>query len=679
MRRLILLILCATNFVYAQTEDPLKKERDDLVIEKQKNAAWEKELNTALAQAESDIKNSRAEIEKLNEFIKNKPAYVTKAIQQANDALDGLSTADRLISRKSGFLKCIRNDLKDRGITNVKNCRLAHPAKFTKEDEVLIKEWTDTVSLSPSDINFKRDKILRDLQVSQTKIEISKKQLGYAASQTQRLLDSEKSINLKEIDQKLSQASAKYTNCDANTPEISLEEKAPYPGAKFQGPFYGVPRDNQDGLGTCYANTAKNLLVGTSQGKDVASFLDMALLFKGDSGVISSGLDAGYSCGVLSKMQEVGYCPQEFAPFETGEKNIFAESLMGGNKGTVYDQSIIVGLLQRFLAGQEELVKDNKDLSVQMLKQAKAIIHNIKARPNVKIPMPVVRTPIPTAWKLHELSSLKSKKDQSFSQDKMLSDYKKEYRKFYPEYIRGVMEGQTRDQIFDTFQVKMKSFIDKYQIADQMKQWKAIFLEDTENDWTDPNLNKEIANSLSFMKAMSGKQGSSNEEFLKFCDETSGDSFEFLNTLQPLVKHLKELNVDTDVLFDKKGNFKSASDLMQLAVAPACLKSENRKKPEHGILCESGYDTISKIRSSGKNSQDQKRMFRDRVVVSLIQGYPLGNTFGRHINTIVGMKYNPASKECEFRIRESQNGTSFWQSEQRTFSQIEALTEVRRK
>jgi hypothetical protein len=212
-----------------------------------------------------------------------------------------------------------------------------------------------------------------------------------------------------------------------------------------------------------------------------------------------------------------------------------------------------------------------------------------------------------------------------------------------------------------------------------MKQWKSIFFQDTEYDWTSPTLKKDVASSLAFMKVMSGKQGATDEDFIQFCKDTNGDSFQFLNSLQPLVKHLKELGADTNVLFDKNGNFKSASDLMQLAVAPACLKPENRKKPEHGIVCDSGYSTITNIRKSGKSIDEQKRMMRDRVAVNLVQGYALGNTFGRHINTIVGMKYNPASKECEYQIRESQNGTSFWQSENSTFSQIEALTEVRRK
>ena len=74
-----------------------------------------------------------------------------------------------------------------------------------------------------------------------------------------------------------------------------------------------------------------------------------------------------------------------------------------------------------------------------------------------------------------------------------------------------------------------------------------------------------------------------------------------------------------------------------------------------------------------------KKLLRERIVSSLIQGYPLGNTFRRHINTIVGMKFDKVTNTCQFKIRESQTGTSAWHSEDEIFNSIEALTEVRKE
>ena len=364
---------------------------------------------------------------------------------------------------------------------------------------------------------------------------------------------------------------------------------------------------------------------------------------------------------------------------EIGERNPTGEGLMSGVQGSVYDQAIVVKLLQKFLAGKEILEKGDKDFSEQVLKQAKAIVHNIKLRPNVKIPLPIVRFQIPSSWKLAELHSLKFSKNNTISFNEFNSEYQTAYRQFYPAYVRAVIEGKSRDEIFETFKTKMSPFIEKYQIASEMKHWKAIFMEDSDIDAKSPTLKKDLADSLDFMKVMSGTSGKSNEEFLKFCEETQGDSFQFLATLQPLIKHLNQINAGTDALYDANGKFRNPAELMQLVVAPTCLHESNRKKFSSPISCENGADFISKLKSSSIPYSEKVKKLRSKVMTSLIQGYPLGNTFARHINTIVGMRFNKELSRCEYKIRESQNGSSTWQSEAQLYDVMEALTEVRRK
>jgi hypothetical protein len=683
MKRLIIFGLFISIFAHAQTDDEVKKLRDKWILDKQKNDEWKASLTTKLGEDEAKYKLSALKMEKLDDLIKNKKAYIAKAIQQADEALKDLSAAERVVSRKGAFFRCIRNELQRISTVNVQSCKTNHDGNFNEREEKLIKEWEATVTLSPGQLNAKKYEVQKELTFIQGQIDYGRKFITSAEKIDINIQNTEKEIKNLENDRKLIEANSKFVNCDSNTPVISLEEKVPYPDAKFQGPFFGVPRDNQDGLGTCYANTAKNLLVGASGGKDVASFLDLALVYKGDRGVASSGLDAGLSCETLDKMKEVGFCPQEFAPFERGEKNIYTDGLMGNTTGNIFDQSRIIKQLRNFFDGQEQFIKGNKEVSDQILAQAEVIIHNIKSRPNVIIPLPVARHQIPTEWKMLELTYLKSSKTTAYSQQDMLGDYKKAYRNFYSHYIRAVMEGKNRDEIFDVFKEQMKSFIDKYEIADEMPAWKKIFLIDTESDWNNPNLKKEIAKSVSFMKTMSGKHHATDEDFLKQCDESKGDIVSFLQSLQPLVKYMDEQKLDTKNLFDDKGRFRSAGDLIQLAIAPSCLKKENRKMPSSEFLCNSGYGIINNIRSSGKGVDEQKKMLRERVVVSLVQGYAMGNTFGlsntKHINTLVGMRFNPTSKQCEYQIRESQTGTSFWQSEESIFNKIEALTEVRRK
>lgn len=683
MKRLIIFCLVFSVFAHSQTENEIKTLRDKWTADKLKNEIWQRELNSKLMEDEANLSKALVNRAKLDDLIQNKKSYVDKAIQQADNALHGLSVTERVVSRRAAFFRCIRSDLKRIQFVNVQTCKNTHDGNFTADDEKLIKDWSETVGMSTEQINSKKYQIDKEIGFNNGKIEQGKKFLASAGSIQKNILDSEKEINRKEEDQKVIEANTKFINCDSNTPDISLEEQMPFSGAKFQGPFFGVSRDNQDGLGTCYANTAKNLLIGVSGGNDVASFLDLALIYKGNSGVVSDGLDAGFSCETLKKMKEVGYCPQEFAPVERGEKNIYVGGLMGSEKGNIYEQSRLITLLRDFFEGQDRLAKGNKVISEQMLLQAEVIIHNIKVRPNVVIPLPIVRHHIPGKWKVLELSYLKTKSIGHLLQSKMVSDYDSEYQNFYPHYIRAVTEGKNRDEIFAIFQEKMKPYIDKYQIADQMPSWKMIFLNETEADWKSPSLKKDIASSVEFMKIMSGMQKASDEEFLKHCDNTKGNISHFLSSLQPLIIHLGDQKIDTNVLFDEKGKFRSAADLIQLAIAPSCLKKENRKFPLNDFTCDGGYSTISNIRNSGKPIPEQKKMFRERVVLSLVQGLALGNTFGsapmKHINTLVGMRFNKESHQCEFKIRESQTGTSFWQSEDSVFSKIDALTEVRKK
>ncbi|MBA2404024.1 MAG: hypothetical protein H0V66_04565, partial [Bdellovibrionales bacterium] len=279
MKKLIFLSLCISSISFAQPEvkpGVTPTPREQWAIDKHKNDEWEKSIQKNLKQAEDSIAKKQAELSLLDDLEKNKKVYVAQAIDQAEAAIEDLSSADRLISRKAAFFRCIKNDLKDRGLANIPLCKSSHPANFSVADEKLIKEWNEKVTQTPTQIKLKKEQIQREFKSYEIQMSNAKVQATHAEAMKKKLQDTDKMLVSKEADQKLIEANRNFVNCDAESPEISLEEKVPYPGAKFKGPFFEVPRDNQDGMGTCYANTAKNLLVGTSQGKDVASFLDLA-------------------------------------------------------------------------------------------------------------------------------------------------------------------------------------------------------------------------------------------------------------------------------------------------------------------------------------------------------------------------------------------------------------------
>ena len=671
MIRLILFWIIVSNLTWAQTEAEFKQELDKILLDRQQNLDWEKVVLKSRAELKLTIKGKRSELENIENALINRPTLVKEALKQINETL-----GSRPSSQRKRFYKCIKNSIENHAVAMVDSCSFDDAKGFIQEDLTFIEKLRSTISYSPKELEERKVTVSRDLYMSEERYKNTEKNLVQAANSKMISQNNELILETHIQDKRLIDANSKFINCDALTPEISLEEKIPYPGANFTGPFVGVPRDNQDGLGTCYANAAKNLLVSTSEGEDIASFLDLALLFKEDN-LSTKGLDGGGSCPTLSKMEKKGYCPQSHAPAENGEKNSFTEDLMGGKPGSIYEQSILVDLLQKFFISQEVVKKNNKQFSDKVLGEAKIIIHNLKAHPHIKIPFPVVRYPIPNLWKLKEALHLKSS-ESGFSADQFLADYKSAYQKFYPSYVKLVVDGKSRDQMFSLFELKMKDFITKYSLENSMSSWKIVFMNDTARDWNDPNLKKEITSSMEFMKVMAGKTNTTDEEFIEFCDKTAFN-FEYLSSLQSLVKHLQDKGANADVLYDENGSFKSQVDLMQLAIAPACLNPENRKMPKSGILCLTGYDTISKIKKKEISIEDQKKMLREKIVASLVQGYALGNTFDKHINTIVGMRFNPVAQKCEFKIRESQNGTSMWQAEDRIFNKIQALTEVRRK
>lgn len=669
------------NFpLWAQQPKTLEEERQALLERKQKNDQLEEDTKKTLDAAEATVKKNTSDLAVLEDIEKNRKAHTENVINEIDAKIGSFSTAQRLVSRRATFYRCIRGNLQESGVAQIPRCKSWYPVKLNADEEAQLNAWNTKVGLNTNEVKIKKEQLTWENKSKTATIENVKKQVAHFPEMRRRQHDEFNLLKAKEVDIQLVKKNEKYLNCDANTPDVSLEEKVPYPGASFSGPFVGVPRDHQDGLGTCYANAAKNLLVGASQGKDVASYLDVALAYKGSNGVVDSGLDAGESCSALNSLEKKGFCPQKNAPLEIGERNSLSSGgLLRGATGSVYDQAVVVKLLQRFLAGRQILEKGNKELSEQLLNQSKAIVHNIKLRPNLKIPLPIVRHQIPGSWKIAELHSSLKGKYPTLLFDQFNREYQNEYRKFYPAYVRAVVEGKSRDDIFEIFKNKMSSFISKYQIESNMKQWKTIFMQNTEADAKSPTLKKDLADSVDLLKIMSGKAGKSDEEFLKFCDETQGDSLQFLNTLQPLIKHLNEIKVSTDELYGPDGKFRNPEEMMQLVVAPSCIHSSNRKKFSSPISCRNGYNVVSEIKASKGTYPEKVKQLRRKVLASLLQGYPLGNTFARHINTIVGMRFNKELNRCEYKIRESQNATSTWQSEAQIFDVISALTEVRRK
>lgn len=472
---------------------------------------------------------------------------------------------------------------------------------------------------------------------------------------------------------------SRFTSCNASTPEINLEKSVPFPGANFKGPFFGIPRDNQDGLGTCYANTAKNLLIGLSEGKDIASFLDLALRYKSSGSreeFLKDALDAGNSCKALFAIKEKGFCPQDFSPMENGERNELTESLFHHDSLSDFDTNI--SAVRNFFTDANSFMKS--ETHREMLRKTRPIIDRIKANPSIRVPILLLDRKEITSGLLWETYGRGKSKASYYD---FVQAYQIDFRKLRPQLIKAVLDGKNYSEVSDMYFQAMKGTFKKFKVPldKEFSNRYRLMLQDSFND---SNFRNEFKASIQLLKEVSNQQSLSDSEFADYCATLQSEEvIKVVNMLAPLVKNLKsELN--EDALFNSDGDIKEYEELLQITIAPSCLHPENRRSIDYPVACNIGTETVKSIKSLKIPEEQKVQKFRDRVVMSLVQGMPLGNSFQvssnlSHINTIVGLRFNPQSNQCEYLIRESQTGTSDWESERQIFNKINNLVEVRRK
>lgn len=676
----ILILFLITLFPMAQAQQLAEQELE------QQNRSLEKQLEgqKAFSKAAEDkiqdtlqkLQLKKDDLSKINNNEKSFEQEIVTALEEIDELLNARSTR----GEKAAYYKCLKDSLARKKVIKDVECLHSHRVKLNRTEKDKINKIKEKISLSPIEVEKLKSSLSDEVNELENLLNTSRASYKFSLDKEEMLKLSIKNIEIKRSEIPLIAKNAHFINCNVSTPAINLEEKLPFPGANFLGPFHGIPRDNQDGLGTCYANTAKNLLVGISQGEDIASFLDLALLYKNSSGDLSKdGLDAGSSCHTLAQVKEHGYCPQKYSALETGERSLAGEGLFQTDSYSYFASNI--NLLKTFLQGLEEFKSGKSPVKDEILMKSRDIIEKIKANPDIQLPLPVARFPILEEWKLKE-TYYQNKSYINKPEEEFIGEYHSAYQKFSALYIKALLQGKNLDEIFEVYKNALAPFFNKYNLSKSLIEYKRVFLINANQDFKDSRFKKKLRSSLDFLKEVMDKQNESDDEFIEYCSLASFD-LKFLASLNPLIERLRSKKLNSDLLFDQKGKFKSPSELMQLTVAPSCLNKNNRQdiKP---FTCQNGYNTVKHIKSSKVSTLEKIKMLREKIVLSLIQGYPLGNIFptgaGRaHINTIVGLRFNSATKKCEYRIRESQTGTSDWHDEGKIFEKISALTEVRRQ
>jgi hypothetical protein len=676
------LIIFASLPIEAQTPGELATAHELQQVLEQKSQELKafKAREKLMQEHQQSLSKQREEIEKLGENLLNHAQNRDRLGSEVNQMLQGLPLPMK-ISRKASFLKCVKNSLQQQHKTSVEACRKSYPAIFSATEEKKLALWK-TLEKNPAELEARKKQLKLEIpKIESTLVNLEKFQ-QYSRTRLDQLKIQEQQTSIRLNEYKRLKELPGLQGCGPHTSTINLELEKPYPEASFKGPFHGIARDNQDGLGTCYANTAKNLLLGVTGGEVNASFLDAALLYKISSGDLHlNALDGGGSCATLEEIKKVGYCPQSQSPLERGERNLVFESLMGETT-SLWSAVSTINLLKNFLAGKEEFDLKTSPLHKDLYNKAHEIITKLQQDPSIKLPLPGARVAIPPLFHLKKYVE-QNRFKLKIKEDEFLDSYQKTYKTFFPKYVRALQEDKKPDEIFALYEKHFDEFITTHQMRGALDEFKQAWLPEVQADLYSPQFKSQLRSSFDFLKEIMGQSNQTDEAALNYCMANFFDGLNFLASFQPLMDKLKELKVDPKLLFNEEGKFRSSQELMQLAIAPGCLHPANREPVKTNFTCQNGHDTINQIHAMNLSEDQKLDVLRERIVLSLMNGYPLGNSTaqlgGHHINTIAGLRYNPELKRCEYLIRESQTGTSDWHDERSIFNKIRALTEVRKQ
>ncbi|MGZ3807353.1 MAG: hypothetical protein ACXVCE_04650 [Bacteriovorax sp.] len=624
------------------------------------------------------------ELQSKEQAVFNRPKIISSVMEEINQSIEETPSLVRFFSSRSKFMNCLKDSLTNKDYVDLDLCKEENSYRPKDNEAELVKSWVEKLKTPIRELDANRrvaqDEVLKlnqDIRDLENDLDRSKSQRIYFQVEHDKMRINEIAENNSKEDIN------SFLKCDETSHSIDLEENVPYKDAKIKGPFFEVPRDNQDGIGSCFANTAKNLLVSLSDGKYKASFLDMSLqskkyereMFKGNIKTLSGG----DTCRTLQAAQLNGFCPQDLSPAELGETHPLLKFTREDFRG-IDGQAVLLSEFENFIRDGKINKDDLSQTFFEELSNPKQVIEDLKNKKDIKTYFPLVNQHIGRDWVLANIFSegRRSKKNNyDIKYDDFFKEHERAYSHFFNEEINAILKGQNLDQIFDLYVEKMAPFLDKYDLRPHLAKFKQDFMVDAKEDFNSPTLISDLSNSIQFFNKNIKKQSDpSSKDCISCTYDQINSEIKRIENLVNFFSFLQKNGISSDQLFTGDNKVRSDSDLLQLAIAPACLNADVRVKPDFKIICDTGTDFIDKIKDSSKSPKEKTEEIRKRVVTFLHKGLALGNAFEKHINTIVGIRYNKGTNKCEYKIRESQDGTSSWQNEEEILLKIESLTSV---
>ena len=673
----ILIIILIHSLALAQESTTLKRLKNILKKDVQGSQSIYNNYKNSDARIKNNIEKYRNELKKndvllaaLKKQYSNYENNLKDFHSLAQEELSSLSFFHKIGSKKKRMLECLVDNTKNQNSPSFSKCQKSSGYKLSKLDK--LTPFYKTLANSKEKIASHIEKVKKEQSGLIAAIETRKTALDQSKLEKQKA-SRDMTLNTRELEYAQS-LSEKDLKCGNQLETIDLENKKISKSSKINGPFYGVPRDHQDGLGTCFANTARNLLISASKNKLNPSFLDLALQFKIQENDFSQGIDAGNSCKVIKAATQVGICDKSLSPTENAQLNPVVEGLTSKEKLSISAQANVLEAIQSFLIGN----KNTKDKFKEIFKSSPHdIISKIKNNSDITLPLPMVSNTMAQEPKTGALFYLRHP-DSNDLYDKFKAQLNELDIKFQNQYIKLALNNATKEEIVAAYKDDFIEILKEYSMEDDYPKIEKWYLK-RYNMKTRKGDMEKLKKTITFLDSLMKKEVLNSDQY--YCLKRKDEGINYLSSILPLAKYMDKNDIDEASIFNDQDNIKNEAEILQLAIAPSCLNPSNRQKIEKNYHCRDERGVVLKLKKEFKG-EELYDAFRVKIRNKLSKGLALGNSFdvsgqvSGHINTIVGQRYNPKSKNCEYKIRESMDAKSHWKSEKFIIDKIRNLTEV---
>lgn len=650
---------------------------------------FSEQLEKNLKSAESWVENTKSNIrreeedwkeadEKINDLIRESSLFdqhrtdrkikIKELLVDLEKERKSIPWLKRTLGKENKLYKCVTNKI-ERG----------HRPKACGDLSELPEEIRTNLNLYTNYWIYDDTGALeaKALRASDLKSQINKKERAQKglARQKARLVFWENELEVakkKKNDYvKFQVAGINERRCSPNTPTIDLEK---------DGVFKDLPFDHQDDVGTCFANVGKNLLYAATKGESNASFLDMALQY---TKVLESDalyeVDGGTACSAINVVKETGICDRSNSPLENGEPS-FDLGLIG-KADSVQAHSGGLEKLSILLKAKANLI--DKSAKESSLMAAKAI-RLLQEDKNIDLPFPKLeRTPFNQGpiylYYSNKYPSEKKKENPHSVLYREIEDLKKEIENKIIKQILKDPSFLTGNKLDELVKSAVMPLFEKYELPEEtrklaLSEWNTKELKKMDGD----KFLKKVNSTVRFYNEISGEKDVFGVDRLTdpACAVQDRKLLHFGKAVSDMVDYAGRMEIPLERMISDDKLLPNA-ELLQLALAPKCLNPANRKRPANGVVCS---DTS--LEDATKNYGVSKEEFVFfKALEGLKKGMPLGNSFKsgskNHINTIVGVRYDPDSGSCQFKIRESMTASSYWKDAGAISNKMYNLTEVR--